>query len=56
MNALLVSILEKEAGLERTPVVYDDLDPLIGTWVKDPKSDRALRALRKVDPRDWETD
>ncbi|MGK5081761.1 hypothetical protein WDW37_00525 [Bdellovibrionota bacterium FG-1] len=45
--------LEKEAGIGAPPPKYHDLDFLIGSWVADPETNRALRAQRKIDKRDW---
>ena len=52
-NAVLLSALEKAAGVGAEPASYDDLDALIGSWVRDPATERALAEQRKLDPRDW---
>ena len=54
LNAILLEVLTDAAAVAKTPRVHDDLDHLIGTWVHDPETDRALDDQRKVDPRDWE--
>lgn len=53
LNALLVSVLAREAGVGDAAPVFDDLDAFAGTWVDDPAVDRALREQRTVDERDW---
>jgi hypothetical protein len=54
LNTLVVQALEAEAGLGSAPRVYDDLDDLFGSWVKDRAVDRALAEQRRVDAKDWE--
>lgn len=54
LNQVLIEALQKEAGVVATVRVYDDLDSLIGSWVRDPETEKALQEARKVDPRDWE--
>ncbi len=53
LNTLVVQALEAEAGETGAPRAYDDLDDLLGTWVRDPAVDRALAEQRRVDPKDW---
>lgn len=53
LNAVVLSALADAAGVGMSPVTYDDLDHLIGSWVEDPTVDRALRQQRRVDPGDW---
>jgi hypothetical protein len=53
LNAVLLRALRAEAGLGETPREHHDLDHYAGTWVADPKVDRALAEQRKIDPRDW---
>ncbi len=52
LNSILLGALEKEAGIDE-PVEHHDLDFLIGSWVRDPVTERVLREQRKVDRRDW---
>lgn len=54
LNAILLEVLTDAAAVAKAPRVHDDLDHLIGTWVHDPETERALADQRKVDPRDWE--
>ena len=54
LNTLVVEALEAVAGLTAAPRIYDDLDDLFGTWVKDASVARALAEQRRVDPKDWE--
>ncbi len=53
LNTLLVEALAAGAGLTTEPKLYDDLDDLLGSWVRDKAVDRALSAQRQVDPKDW---
>ena len=53
LNTLLLTALESEAGVGSPPKLNHDLDAFFGTWVADPRVDRALADLRKVDPKDW---
>ena len=50
---MLLQALEAAAGLGSGPSEQRDLDHYSGTWVDDPKVDRALAEQRRVDPRDW---
>ena len=54
LNSVLLGALEKEAGVDAQPTEHSDLDFLIGSWIVDPETDRALDEQRKVDKRDWE--
>lgn len=53
LNAVLLGALESAAGVGAPPKLNHDLDGFFGTWVADPRVDRALSGLRKVDPKDW---
>ena len=53
LNAVLLQALEAAAGVGPMPAEQHDLDRYGGTWVDDPKVDRALAEQRRVDPRDW---
>ncbi len=52
LNAVLLEALEKEAGIGQTKE-YHDLDFLIGSWIADSATDKALKEQRIVDPREW---
>ena len=54
LNSVLLEALAAGAGLVREPVVHDDLDDLVGTWVEDPAVNEALQAQDRVDPQAWE--
>jgi hypothetical protein len=54
LNTLLLTALQKEAGIGSEPQKHHDLDHLIGSWIADPAVDRALSEQRKVDPKDWD--
>lgn len=53
LNTILLEALATAASVANEPRVHDDLDHLIGSWVHDPATERALDEQRKVDPRDW---
>ncbi|MCC6525021.1 MAG: hypothetical protein IT373_20370 [Polyangiaceae bacterium] len=54
LNAVVLEVLATAAAVAQAPRVHDDLDHLIGSWVHDPETDRALDEQRKVDLRDWQ--
>jgi hypothetical protein len=54
LNTLLLQALEAEAGVSGEVRERGDLDAFFGSWVRDPKVDRALAEERRVDPRDWD--
>jgi hypothetical protein len=54
LNALVLQTLEIEAGVSAEARERHDLDGFFGSWVPDPKVERALAEQRRVDPRDWE--
>jgi len=54
LNAVVLRALEAEAGVAPTPRAHHDLDSFFGTWIADPKVDRALKDQRRVDPADWD--
>ena len=53
LNAVLLDVLSTATAVAKEPRAYDDLDHLIGSWVHDRATDRALDEQRQVDPRDW---
>lgn len=54
LNTLLLHALQAEAGVAAEPREHHDLDSFFGSWIADPKVDRALAEQRRIDPRDWE--
>ena len=54
MNAVLVEIVTRAVGVDVQPTIHHDLDPLIGSWVPDPDTERALVEQRRITPGDWE--
>ncbi len=54
LNSIVLEALAKEAGLTSEPQVYHELDDLIGSWVKDPETEKALEEQRKINSGDWE--
>ena len=53
LNALLLEAVRSEAGVGVEAPLQHDLDGFFGSWVPDKAVDRALREVRRVDPRDW---
>lgn len=53
LNTLVLQVLGDEAGVTGEVREHHDLDQFFGTWIADPKVDRALAEQREVDPRDW---
>lgn len=53
LNTILLRALEAEAGVSAEAREHHDLDRFAGTWITDPKVDRALAEQRRVDPKDW---
>ncbi len=54
LNTLVLHVLEAEAGGLGEPRLQHDLDAFFGSWIRDPKVERALAEGRRVDPRDWD--
>ena len=54
LNAVLVEIVTRAAGVDAEPTIHNDLDPLIGSWVHDPDTEAALVQQRRINPGDWE--
>ena len=53
LNTLLLRALEAEAGVTHVRERHD-LDSFFGSWIADPRVDRALAEVRRVEPGDWE--
>jgi hypothetical protein len=53
LNTTLVKALERGLGVAGDTVRHNDLDDLVGSWVKDPEFDRAMLAMDKVDEALW---
>jgi hypothetical protein len=57
LNKTVLALLAERLGLAEsaTPIEYDDLDELAGTWSKSEANrfDQALRAQRPVDVKLW---
>ena len=52
LNCVLLQALEAAVGLGSRPSEQHDLDHYSGTWVEEPKVERALAEQRRIDPRD----
>ncbi|MFH0953264.1 MAG: hypothetical protein V1873_02930 [Verrucomicrobiota bacterium] len=53
LNDTALGALAKGLGLADDEVRYHDLDDLAGTWVDDPKVEKALKEMDRVDPGLW---
>lgn len=53
LNRVAVEALTKGLNLAETPVRFQDLDYLAGTWEADAAFDAAMAAQDQVDPNVW---
>lgn len=53
MNQTTLEALSRGLGVTQQPAEHHDLDDLIGTWVKDPAFDKAVKSIRRIDPGMW---
>lgn len=53
LNAVILEALRRGLGPSGGPVVHNDLDFAIGTWVEDPEFDKIIAEQRTVHPDDW---
>lgn len=53
LNEVVLETLHRGVGLSDSPVIYHDLDPLVGSWKDDPPCDEALRMQDQIDPKVW---
>ena len=53
LNQCAIDALRRGAGLTENPVLYNDLDPLIGSWKEDPAFDEAIKLQDQVDLKIW---
>lgn len=53
LNTLAVEALTAAAGISEEPILYHDLDELVGTWVEDQEFDEAIRLQGQIDPAMW---
>ena len=53
LNRIVIESLEKVLEVKETPVFYNDLDDLAGTWVSDPEFDKVIEAMDTIDPELW---
>ena len=54
LNEVAIEAITLGAGLAEKRPQFHDLDPLIGSWKKDPKFDEAIRVQDQVDPHLWQ--
>lgn len=53
LNELVLDTLKRGAGLAEQPILYHDLDHLMGQWHEDCDFDEAISAQDQVDPSLW---
>jgi len=53
LNAWILEILIRSAGLSEEEKCYSDLDPLFGQWVEDKETLKALAQQRQIDKELW---
>ena len=53
LNATAIETLSAGLRLSGEAPLFNDLEFLIGSWVKDPKFDAAIREQDRVDPDLW---
>lgn len=53
LNEVALEALARGAGVAGEPVVYSDLDSVIGCWKDDPAFDAAIREQDVIDPKLW---
>ena len=54
LNAAALGAISKGLGVDFPPVAHHDLDDLAGTWVQDPEFDKAMNAMDRIDPEQWQ--
>ena len=54
INEAALNALSRGLGMEGGSVVHDDLDDLIGTWIRDADFDRAMDEMDRVDADLWQ--
>ncbi len=54
LNAVLLDAIVKESAVGFEARSFDDLDHLIGSWISDSETEKALSEQRQVDVRDWD--
>ena len=55
MNQLILDVLERVVGAstEVPAPSFQDLDPLVGSWIEDSETDKAFAAQSKIDKDLW---
>ena len=53
LNQAALDVLSRGLGVNGEPVLHDDLNDLIGTWVDDPAFDKAIKSMDRVDKDMW---
>jgi len=54
LNGVVLDALACATGAKDEPVVFHDLDALIGSWVNDEGFDQAMNAFEQVDEERWQ--
>lgn len=53
LNQAAREALSRGLGVNSEPLVHDDLNDLIGTWVDDPAFDKAMKSMDRIDTEMW---
>ena len=53
LNAVVLEVLARGAGVGAAPVAQRDLGDVAGTWEEDPDFDRAIADQHRIDKRLW---
>jgi plasmid stability protein len=53
LNQAAREALARGLGVNGEPIMHDDLDDLIGTWVNDPAFDKAIKTMDRIDTEMW---
>lgn len=54
LNETLIETLKRGAGMTNQPIVFHDLDFLIGSWQEDSEFDKAIAEQHRIDSEKWE--
>ena len=53
INQTAIEVLHAGLAVSGEAIIHRDLDFMVGSWVKDPSFDEALRSQDRVDPKLW---
>lgn len=53
LNDVALEALARGTGVSGDPIIYNDLDSIIGSWKDDPAFDAAIHEQDVIDPKLW---